>query len=73
MPAILLKSDEKKWLSEDCAQDDLMEMLEPIDDGQLEAYTVSKLVSTKMANKNVPEAIEPYEYPELQFEQSTLF
>ena len=73
MPAILLKKDEKTWLSEDVGRDDLMGLLEPIDDSQLEAYTVSKLVSTRGANKNVPEALEPNEYPELKSEQSTLF
>ena len=61
------------WLSEDVGRDDLMGLLEPIDDSQLEAYTVSKLVSTRGANKNVPEALEPNEYPELKSEQSTLF
>ncbi len=73
MPAILLKKDEKTWLSKDAGRDDIMELLEPIDDSQLEAYTVSKLVSTKGANKNVPEAVEPNEYPELKFEQSRFF
>ena len=33
-------------------------MLSPYDDDEMEAYTVSRLVSTKAANTNTPEAIE---------------
>ena len=73
MPAILLKESEKMWLSEDATRDDIVKLLEPIDDRELEAYTVSKLVSARGAKKNVPEALKPHEYPELKFEQSKLF
>ncbi len=50
-----------------------MELLEPIDDSLLEAHPVSRLVSFKNMNRNVPEAIAPAEYDALKYSQRTLF
>lgn len=73
MPAILRREDEKRWLSAGLNKDDIDSMLTPIDDSQLEAYSVSKLISYRKGNTNVPEVIEKFEYDELKFQQTSLF
>ncbi len=74
MPAILKRGNERQWLNEDLAREDIRLMLEPIDDSLLEAHTVSKLVSMKAKrNTNVPEVTMRFEYKELKFEQESLF
>jgi len=60
-------------LLEDIGPDEIMELLEPIDDSLLEAHPVSRLVSFKNMNRNVPEAIVPAEYDALKYSQKTLF
>ena len=73
MPAILRSEDEKKWLAADIGKDAIYSMLKPIDDSVLAAYPVSKMISYKKENTNVPEVRERYDYDELKFEQASLF
>ncbi len=73
MPAILRREDEKRWLSAGLNKDDIDSMLTPIDDSLLEAYSVSKLISYRKGNTNVPEVIEKFDYDELKFQQTSLF
>lgn len=67
MPAILGKESEKKWL--DLSAADAESLLSPLPDGILKAHTISPLISSRTAEKNVRELIEPYEY----YSQNTLF
>jgi putative SOS response-associated peptidase YedK len=73
MPAILKKEYEKRWLSEDLKREDINFLLEPIDDSGMEAYPVSKMISYKKENTNVPEVRDKVEYEELKTEQVKLF
>lgn len=73
MPALLRRDDEKRWLSKAVSRDDIYSMLEPIDDSIMEAYTVSKMISYRKGNTNVPEVMEKHEYEELKFQQTSLF
>ncbi|MEE9150657.1 MAG: SOS response-associated peptidase [Thermoplasmata archaeon] len=73
MPAILRRDDEMSWLSKDLGREKISSMLKPIDDSLLEAYTVSKLISYRKGNTNVPEVMEKFEYDELKFQQASLF
>ena len=47
MPAMLSKEMEKLWLDPALAKDDVLQMLVPYDDGQMDAYPVSKKVGKK--------------------------
>lgn len=70
MPVILPdKETEQAWLNAALLQEDVMQLCEPIATNLMDAYTVSKVITTK--NGNVPEAIKPYPYQELQ--QNSLF
>ena len=73
MPAILRPQDERKWLDPNLEKEDALALLEPIEDTHMEAYPVSRLISFKNSNTNVPEVREKVEYEELKSEQKTLF
>jgi putative SOS response-associated peptidase YedK len=74
MPVILLKEDERRWLSPGLEREEITSILTPIDDSYLAAHTVSKLVSNRRTREtNVPEVIKRYEYDELKSEQAKLF
>jgi putative SOS response-associated peptidase YedK len=68
MPVILPGAVEKDWIDPDLKPEKALELLVPVKDADLEAYTVSKLVSKQGVEKNVPEIIEPFDY-----DGSTLF
>jgi putative SOS response-associated peptidase YedK len=73
MPAILRRNEEKKWLAPDIGKDEIYSILEPIDDSVLAAHSVSRMVSFKKQDTNVPEVREKHDYEELKFEQTSLF
>jgi putative SOS response-associated peptidase YedK len=70
MPVILpTKEAEQAWLNSKLSEEDVRLLCEPISTSLMDAYTVSRVITTK--NGNVPEAIQPYPYQELQ--QNSLF
>ena len=62
MPVILPRETEKEWIDPDRHPEKALELLKPVDDSQLHAYTVSRLVSKQGIDKNVPEVIKPFNY-----------
>jgi hypothetical protein len=48
-------------------------MLIPYNEEDLEGFSVSKLISARGQNTNVPEVLEKYEYEELRSQQKSLF
>jgi len=73
MPVILREDDEKRWLSDDLSTDEVNSLLVPCDDKDMEAYTISRLITQRGIEKNVPRVIEKFDYPELKHTQSRLF
>jgi len=65
MPVILKQDDENKWLSPDIDAKEIKSMLNPYSDAEMEAYTVSRLISSKDINTNTPEVMEKVIYSEL--------
>ncbi|MFX1509356.1 MAG: SOS response-associated peptidase [Promethearchaeota archaeon] len=65
MPVILHKADEKPWLQVKLSREAINSLLVPYEASKMVAHPVSRLITTKGAKKNVPEAIRPEEYPEL--------
>jgi putative SOS response-associated peptidase YedK len=72
MPALLRRDDEKVWLEKGLSRDEISAMLAPYDESLMEAYTVSKLVTSKQ-ERNVPEVIKPFDYPELRGVKASFF
>jgi putative SOS response-associated peptidase YedK len=62
MPVILRREDETKWLEKDLDRAAIGSVLGPYDATQMQARTVSKLISTKRANTNVPEVMTEFTY-----------
>jgi putative SOS response-associated peptidase YedK len=65
MPVILRRADEGKWLGRDLDKTAIDSLLAPYDSSQMQAHTVSRLISTKRANTNVPEVMTKFSYEEL--------
>lgn len=75
MPLILTKEFENDWLSPIHTQADqelVQELVRSYDEQELDAYTVKRLRG-KEAIGNVPEAVKPFRYTELEETQGTLF
>ncbi len=72
MPVILRREDEKRWLEKGLTKEQIEEMLQPYDEKEMEAYPVSKSITTRGEKKNTPEAIAPFHYKELDSEQQRL-
>ncbi len=73
LPVILPREKERTWLERGLPRADIVKLMKPYDEKLMDAFTVSRLVSTPGAEKNVPEAIQPFEYSELSSAQTTLF
>jgi len=66
MPAILDSKDEKKWISKTLTKEETLDLLKPYDEGKMTAYTISKLITTKDTDVNVPDILEPFQYNSLE-------
>ena len=62
MPVILRQADEKRWLEKNLDKTAIDSLLEPYDASQMKAHTVSRLISTKRVNTNVPEVMAEFTY-----------
>ena len=66
MPVILRREDEQKWLSSETDTEQITFLLSPYDDNEMDAYTVSPLISRRGQNTNTPEVMEKYRYKGLE-------
>ena len=73
MPVILRQDDEKRWLDKDIEQEEIKSMFNPYNQDEMEAYTISKLITRKGVNTNLPEVQKKWDYPELDSEHLSLF
>jgi putative SOS response-associated peptidase YedK len=72
MPVMLRPQDYARWLARDIDVDSLKDLLQPYDDDDLEAYSVSTLVNH--AANDSPECIAPADPPAAALDrQTTLF
>jgi len=62
MPVILPLEKEQNWIDPGVPLDKALELLVPYNHERMKAWTISKLVSTPGAVKNVPGLIEPFDY-----------
>jgi putative SOS response-associated peptidase YedK len=65
MPVILHQSDENPWLTFELDQEAINDLLVPYEADQMTAHPVSRLITTRGAKTNIPDAIKPVDYPEL--------
>lgn len=65
MPVILPPDKERRWLSNDLLDEEITDLMVPLEDGILTAHTVSKELNKSKVHTNFPEILEVCEYPEL--------
>jgi len=66
MPAILYEKDEQKWISNTITKQESIDILKPYDENKMTAYTISKLITSKDTDANVPEVLKPFQYNSLE-------
>jgi putative SOS response-associated peptidase YedK len=64
MPVILPEDKEMEWLDQNKPLVEVLSLLEPYPESALGAHTISKMITSRGIDKNVPELIEPFQYPE---------
>jgi putative SOS response-associated peptidase YedK len=62
MPVILPREKEQDWINPGLPLSNALELLVPYNQEKMKAWTISKLVSTPGAVKNIPGLIEPFDY-----------
>lgn len=62
MPVIIPREYEKDWLNPNLTRDDVLALCTPFDETRMAAHTISKLITTKGADTNVPEVTREYRY-----------
>jgi putative SOS response-associated peptidase YedK len=66
MPVILPKNHERDWVDSSLDKQAVEALLVPYDEHLMEAYTISRLITSRQRNPNIPEVLQPFTYPELQ-------
>ncbi|NSW46168.1 MAG: SOS response-associated peptidase [Bacteroidales bacterium] len=69
MPLILPEQHLYSWLDENTSKQHIENLIKPINEGILHAYTVAPVVSSIKENRNIPTVLEPYYYEELKNKQ----
>ena len=68
MPVILPLETENDWIDPSLSKEQVLEFLKPFDENLLSAHAISKRITSRTENSNVPEVMDAYEYPELKEE-----
>ena len=67
MPVILNRNSERAWIDPGISAKEAVKHLCPVDESEMKAHTISKLISKRGVNKNVPELVTPYSYEQDRF------
>jgi putative SOS response-associated peptidase YedK len=59
MPLVLSEGKWRKWLDPSSTQWDIQELMKPYDEGKLVAHEISKLITSRTLDSDVPEVLEP--------------
>jgi len=62
MPVILKEEVENSWIDQDLAAEDVMKYLTPVHEKEMRYHTISRLISKRGVDKNVPELVKPFAY-----------
>lgn len=65
MPLILGKEQGSSWLNNDLSKEEIVQLMKPYDEEKMEAYTISKLISSRTENPNQPAVKKQFYYAEL--------
>jgi putative SOS response-associated peptidase YedK len=62
MPVILPDEAEKFWIDPDLPAEEAMKYMKPVSESEMRFHTISKLISKRGVDKNVPELVLPFDY-----------
>jgi putative SOS response-associated peptidase YedK len=65
MPVILPPEKERDWLNTELTKEQIESFFPAIDERMMEAHTISRLITSRKENSNVPELQDEFVYPEL--------
>lgn len=65
MPLIFIRENERTWLDEGLSKEQIIQLMRPLEEKHMEGKTISKLITSRTENSNVPEIISGQQYPEL--------
>jgi putative SOS response-associated peptidase YedK len=66
MPVILPREFEKDWLNPHLTREDVLALCQPIDQQVMKGYTISKLITSKKEETDVPAVIQPESYADIK-------
>jgi putative SOS response-associated peptidase YedK len=66
MPVILSPEHVDKWLQPGLSKEEINGLLRPYPDTGMQSHTITKLITSRTHDSNVPEVTDRYSYPELQ-------
>jgi putative SOS response-associated peptidase YedK len=69
MPVIIPSNGYEHWLDNNLMPKDIQQFFKPFSESEMAYHTISKLITSKVENSNVPEVLEACEYPELKEKQ----
>lgn len=65
MPVILHPDQYKECLKKDLSKEQIQSLLQQFPENEMDNHTISKLITSRTENSNVPEITEAFVYPEL--------
>jgi putative SOS response-associated peptidase YedK len=65
MPVIIPREYERDWLNRNLTKDDVLALCQPIDDNLMTAHTITKRITSRKEETNVPEVLDVQDYEEL--------
>jgi putative SOS response-associated peptidase YedK len=68
MPLIFDKETMRQWIEPNMSKEQITNLMKPFDETKMEAYTISKLITSRTDNPNQAKVKEPFEYLELMLE-----
>jgi len=65
MPVILPKEHYRNWLQNEITSQQIQELFKPYPESQMDNHTISKTITSRQSDSNIPEVTAPFIYPEL--------
>ena len=65
MPVILPKEKERVWLDENLPKEEIQKLMTPFEQKNMGYHSISKLITSRKEDSNVPAVKEPFGYAEL--------
>lgn len=68
MAAVIIHPEQEHlWILNDLTKEGIESSILPFSEEEMKAHTISKMITSRTENPNVPEVLEPYIYPELVY------